>query len=400
MTMKNRLAIPQFRWRIALGVVQPSRGFTLVELLVSLGMFGVIMTVALSFLQVQNRGFRIGLDRMTVLQTMRYSLGVLEQDVQTAGTNVVAGQPEIVYAGPSMIAFNADYATRRRNDPFAVYYDPDVEPVAAFSVTKGRKFALPGTSFIYPDTTYAGGGTGRSPAETLVFFFGADTTTGRSDDFSLFRQVNDGDPQLVASNLLATSGEPFFRYYKESSAGVDSILPGFLPLFHSEPTHGSPSDTGAVALIDSIRAVRVTLTATNGKVGDQERTAVLTRLIRLPNVGFGTLETCGSPPILGGGISAALVTLDGAPAVNLTWGRATDEGGGENDVVRYVLYRRLASETSWDEPYLSIPAGETNYTYVDADVEPGESYLYALAAQDCTPTLSTLSSSVPVTIPN
>jgi len=371
-----------------------------VELLVSLTVFSVIMTISLGFLQVQNRGFRIGLERMAVLQTLRYSLGSLEQDIQTAGTNVVAGQPEIVYAGPNMIAFNADYVTRNRNDPFAVYYDPDVEPVAAFSVTKGRRFALPGTSFIYPDTTYAGGGTGRSPAETLIFFFDADTATGRADDFGLYRQANDGDPQLVASNLLATSGEPFFRYYKESNTGVDSILPALLPLFHSEPTHGGPSDTAAVALIDSIRAVRVTLTATNGKEGDRERTALLTRLIRLPNVGFGTLETCGSPPLLGGGIAAVVVTVEGAPAVSLSWGKATDEGGGENDVVRYVIYRRLATEAGFDEPFLSIPAGEASYTYVDADVDPGEGYAYALAAQDCTPTLSSMSSSTSVNIPS
>jgi prepilin-type N-terminal cleavage/methylation domain-containing protein len=377
-----------------------SRGFTLIELLVSLIVFGVVMTVALSFLQVQTKGFRIGLDHMASLQTLRYSLGTLEQDIQTAGTNVVAGQPELVYAGPNMMAFNADYATRRRNDPFAVYYDPNVEPRASFSATKGQQFTLPGTSFIYPDTTYAGGGTGRSPAETLVFFFTPDTTTARTDDFALYRQANDTDPQLVSTNLLATENEPFFRYYKESSVGVDSILPGFLPLFHSAPTHGSPADTGAMALIDSIRAVRVTLTATNGKEGDAEERALLTRIIRMPNVGFGTLETCGSTPLLGGGISASLVTVDGSPAVLLTWGKATDEGGGENDVVRYVLYRRLASEAAFDEPYLSIPAGETNYTYVDGDVEAGEGYVYALAAQDCTPTLSALSSSISVTVPN
>lgn len=370
------------------------------ELLISMVVFSVIMTVSLAFLRAQNQGFRLGLDRMSTIQTLRYALGVLETDIQTAGTNVVAGQPEMVFAGQDMIAFNADYVTRQKNDPFAVYYDPDVEPVAAFSVTKGRQFTLPGTSFTYPDTTYAGGGTGRSPAETIVFFFSADTTTQRSDDYALYRQVNDGDPQLVASNLLATSGEPFFRYFRDTDSGVDSLSPDTLPLFHSLPTHGSPADTGVVALIDSIRAVRVTLTATNGREGEEERTTFLTRLIPLPNVGFGTLETCGSPPILGGGLTATVVTASGAPAVKLDWGRATDEGGGEGDVVRYVLYRRLSTESAYDEPYLSIPAGETNYTYTDADVEPGESYLYALAAQDCTPTLSSLSSSVSVAIPN
>ncbi len=377
-----------------------SGGFTMMELMVSLLVFGVVMTISLSFLQVQNRGFRLGLDHMSVLQTLRYSLGALEQDIQTAGTNVAPGQPEVVYAGANVFAFNADYATRRRDDPFAVFYDPDLELLASYSVTKGRKFAIPTTSFLYPDTTYPGGAGGRSPAETITFFFVPDTTTARSDDYALYRQVNDDDPQVVSRSLLATSGVPFFRYYRTSESNVDSISNGLLPLRHTQTIHGSPGDTGVVALVDSIRAVRVTLTATNGKTGELERTAVLTRIIRMPNLGFGVLETCGSPPILGTGLAATVVTVDGAPAVSLTWGRSTDEGGGENDVVRYVLYRRAAGATGWDEPYLSIPAGETGYTYTDADVAPGESYEYALAAQDCTPTLSSISSAVSVSIPS
>jgi len=164
--------------------------------------------------------------------------------------------------------------------------------------------------------------------------------------------------------------------------------------------HGSPADTGSAAQIDSIRAIRFNLKATNGKDGTDERTAQLTRLVLLPNVGFGTLETCGSRPILGTSISADVVTVDGAPAVDLSWGRSTDEAGGEADVVRYVLYRREAGFSDWGEPYLSIPAGETTYTYQDADVEPGTTYEYSVAAQDCTPTLSSRSSAVSATIPS
>ncbi len=389
--------------REASGYVAPSsrsrQGFTIIELLVSMLVFGIIMTISLSFLQVQNRGFRIGLDHMSVIQTVRYALGILETDIQTAGTNLGAGQPEIVYADDDVITFNADYVTSRANDPFAVFYDPDVESSASISVPRTRRFTIPLTSFTYPDSTYLSGSS-RSAAETLTFFFTPDTTTARSDDYALYRQVNNLAPQLVASDLLQAGSEPFFRYYKYSENAIDSILAGTLPIYHSVAMHGSPADTGVVALVDSIRAVRVTLTATNGRTGDQERTATLTRLIRLPNVGFGTLETCGSPPILGGNLSATVVSVDGAPGVSLAWAKATDEGGGENDVVRYVLYRRLATESDYEEPYLSIPAGDANYTYVDMDVEAGEQYLYALAAQDCTPTLSSLSTSVGATIPN
>jgi hypothetical protein len=153
--------------------------------------------------------------------------------------------------------------------------------------------------------------------------------------------------------------------------------------------------------VDSIRAVRVTVAATNGKEGDLERISRLTRIIRMPNMGFDMLEICGSPPILGSGLTATLgQAATGEPIVTLTWAKATDEAAGENDIVRYVIWRREPGITEWEEPYLSIPAGEASYTYNDADLVPGKTYRYALATQDCTPTLSPLTASGNVTIPN
>ena len=53
----------------------------------------------------------------------------------------------------------------------------------------------------------------------------------------------------------------------------------------------------------------------------------------------------------------------------------------------------------WEEPYLSIPAGEDAYIYRDEDLVVGETYEYGLAAQDCTPTLSNMTAAPPVVIP-
>ena len=86
--------------------------------------------------------------------------------------------------------------------------------------------------------------------------------------------------------------------------------------------------------------------------------------------------------------------------MDLTWGTLTDEQGGENDVVRYVIWRRDSPTGDWGEPYLSIPAGESNYFYQDAALGPGVTYQYGMSAQDCTPTLSNMSPSATVTIPN
>ena len=361
-------------------------GFTLIELMVSLLIFGFIMTAALSFLSIQNKGFRTGMDRMSSLQTLRYVLQSLETDVQTAGINMVSGQPELVVADDDVLAFNADYASNIENDFFAVYYDPDAP---AGQVTALRTaITIPQTTFQYPDTAYVTGGGARAPAELLIFYFTPDTSTSRTDDFALIRKVNSADPETVARNVLRTGSEPFFRYFKESEVALDSISPSSLPLYHRPLIHLGAADTGQVALIDSIRAVRVSVTATNGKEGELERTAELTRIIRMPNVGFGTLETCGGPPILGVAISSAVVDLGGGDyAVDLTWNQAVDEAAGEQDVVRYVIYRRAPAD-SWGDPYLSIPSGSASYSYQDAAVQVGDNWVYGLAAQDCTPRLS------------
>ena len=85
--------------------------------------------------------------------------------------------------------------------------------------------------------------------------------------------------------------------------------------------------------------------------------------------------------------------------MNLSWGRAVDEGGGENDVTRYVIWRRPTAVADWGDPYLSIPGGQSSYTYQDQAVSSGDQLIYALAAQDCTPLLSGIATSSAVNVP-
>ena len=57
---------------------------------------------------------------------------------------------------------------------------------------------------------------------------------------------------------------------------------GWLPLRHSSPMHGAAGDTAAAARVDSLRGVRVTVRASNGLNGSQERTRDLSRFVRFP----------------------------------------------------------------------------------------------------------------------
>ena len=153
-------------------------------------------------------------------------------------------------------------------------------------------------------------------------------------------------------------------------------------------------------MVDSIRGVRVTFASTNGRGGGEERISEISRIVRMPNVGLGGSDVCGGPPTLGAGLSASLgVTGTGETVVELKWERSPEDGEGENDVIRYVVWRRPAGSGDWGTPYLSIPAGKERYLYRDADLVMGEAYQYAIAAQDCTPTLSAMAVARPITVP-
>ena len=83
------------------------------------------------------------------------------------------------------------------------------------------------------------------------------------------------------------------------------------------------------------------------------------------------------------------------PAVKITWSKATDESGGEKDVERYIIWRRLSTNPDWGDPFVEIPSGTATYSYTDATVQGGGlySYYYALAAEDCTPSMSSMTQS-------
>lgn len=378
------------------------RGMTLIEVIIALLIYGVVLAGALGFLSVQNKAFHRGLDRMTALQASRYALQTMSTDLVTLGTNLVANQPALVYAGEDVIVFNADYASNVENDVFASYIDPDA-PTGQVTAMRSRE-RLPNTGVNYPDSVYRTPAQTASPGETLMFWFAVDSTTTRSDDFVLYRKVNNADPEVVTRNVLESESAPFFRYLRKkdfasAASIIDSIPDSQLPVRHWFPMHGLPADTGSSALADSIRAVRVSFRTSNGIVGDQERISEVSRIITFPNAGLGTFSTCGDEPILGQPIGVKNVNQgSGDWAIQLDWLPATDETQGELDVVRYVIYRQSAIITSdWGDPYLSIPAGQTSYTYVDQAVESGELYQYALSAQDCTPSLSDLERSSLIT---
>jgi prepilin-type N-terminal cleavage/methylation domain-containing protein len=368
-------------------------GFTLIELLVSMTIFGALMTLTLGVLNQQVRTFYNGSAQMDATQHLRFSMSALEKDLPTAGSGVPATQPFLIYADTHVVAFNADYASNLVSDPFAIYVDTTAPNLQVTSLTFARRITLPRTTFQYPDTTYRVG-MAPSPAETIIFYFEPDTATARTDDYVFRRQVNDQAPELLARNILRPAVGPFFRYHRLRTPSVgpvvlDSVPSGWLPLRHLRPIHLSPADTGTFARIDSVRAVQVEFRTTDDRPANQQRVFQVRRTISLPNANMLARKTCGDEPLNTSMAFSAIDTIyNAAPAVRLKWSPSVDETAGELDVNRYILWKSQSLPVGTGDPFLNIPSGSAPpYIYIDQSVAPG-TYYYAIAAQDCTPSVS------------
>jgi len=382
-------------------VRRTERGMTLIELLLALFVFSFVMAGALAFLRAQSQSFTLGKQRVGMYQNFRYALNVLEKDLRTAGAGTTAQQPQIIYAGTNVVAFNANYWTNTPGDVVAVYYNPDAPDSAVQGMLTSGRITIPLTAYQYPETSYITGGVD-SPAETIIFYF--EPESSNAGDYVLMRKVNNTTAEVVSRYLQPTAGVNFFQYYEMNqppnvTPSLTLVPTAQLPLIHSVALHLSPADTGTAARIDSITSIRVNFTVTNGETGGQQRTQQISRIIRLPNVGLVNQAFCGNPPVLGVTPAALATTQAGQPAVQVTWAPATDDAGGQKTVEQYVVWRRTTTDTSWGDPYVNVPAGQASYTYMDLNVAHGTSYYYNLAAEDCTPSLSTTATSNLVAVP-
>jgi len=70
------------RWRLP----QPNRrGLTLVELMITISIFGIIMAVVFSFMTQANRSYSDSRDRAQYQQSMRATMSLIAQELRSAG---------------------------------------------------------------------------------------------------------------------------------------------------------------------------------------------------------------------------------------------------------------------------------------------------------------------------
>jgi len=383
------------------------RGMTLIEMLVALTVFSIVMAGALGFMNRQSRSFDKSAVDMGMLQNLSFAGELMEQEFRLAGANVPFKEPAVVYAGANAFIFNADYASST-DSLYAVYFNPGLPAGQVSALTSSQKFALSGTSpsFSYPDSNYYADGstTINSPAETINWYFTPDTSTTDASDYALMRQINNATPEVVVRNVLPTSGRNFFRYYYRripvsgsTSSSLDTVPTAWMPVKHNLAIHGEPGDTAANARSDSLAMIEVSFTVSNGQTGTNQRTRAINFMVPMPNVQTKRVTTCGDAPLFGQSVAAAWTvnSLVSPPETTmvLSWNRAIDETAGELDVQNYIVWRRLNGATTWGEPIATVPAGDPTPDYDDPTVHPnvGQTWQYAVAAQDCTPSYSTQS---------
>jgi hypothetical protein len=358
------------------------------------------MSAAIWFFRGVSKAVSGTADRMDAMQNLRYGISTLDRELRNAGAGTTGSQPTLVYISPTVVVFNADIVANYAGSPTAVNYDPDVSANAVSAPTTSQKFLIPGTSILYPDSTYRTTGGDLSPAETLTYWVTPDSTPGATGLYLLMRQVNNNAPDVVARNLMPFPGQPFFSWLQTDTSGnLFTVATANLPMRHSVPIHGALGDTGVASRIDSIRAVQVSFYASNGLTGTQQVIRALATTIRIPNAGLATQRSCGDQPLFGKTVAATFTGTDTVPVISVSWSPATDETGGQQDVEKYLVYRRTAAGT-FAGALNEVAAGQSSYTFKDGAVLNDSTYYYQVTAVDCTPLESTPSASGAVTVPH
>jgi type II secretory pathway pseudopilin PulG len=382
------------------------RGFTIAEVAISLMILLVITGAAVQFLRKQTGLVTRETARMDAMQNAQFSAAQIERELREAGAGVADMQPIIVQADSEAMTFNANMVSIDTGDVRAVYQIRDADTNSARAMFKSERMALPNSGPLkyYPDTTYLAATGIQSGAETISYYLRPDSTTTRTDDYLLFRRVNALAATLVARSIVKMPSRdtmPFFTYYKSDTLNrLTPIARNTLPLYHGI-IHGAVNDTGRFARTDSIRAVRVHfLTAARDPRTNADALRTVETMVRVMNSGLLDRTSCGQPPYPGGTPAVVTNTFGNTPKATVTWTKSTDDNAGEKDIERYAIFRRVSTATVFGDPISSIPGRlAATYTFVDNAVVQGQTYVYGIAAQDCTPSLSSVVSSVAVTIP-
>jgi prepilin-type N-terminal cleavage/methylation domain-containing protein len=372
------------------------RAFTLVELIIALAMTSLIGAVAVPFVVKLLRGMGGTAGVLDAQQSVSTALDFVDHDLRMAGVGAGINQPALVEANVKAVTFNADVvANDTTGEETASYYDPSVPESLAVALVKADKITLPLAAVNYPDSTYWQSAGNVSNAETISFYLAADTSSGAATNtLALWRRVNTGPVTLLARGLDTSSKFQYFvpatYLVPADSTHYDSVLTTQVPVYWGYGTGGLLTHSDSV--LSNIDQVSVQLKAVYvDRYGGRHYRSV-SEMIPITNSGLSGISGCGSAPT---GPASFAATAGTNNTVKVTW---TPPTGGESAhlVQNYVVYQRgpytTVQPTLWSA-ILNIAAnGSATYTQKLPGLHgSGSKYDFAIATQNCTPSLSTLS---------
>jgi hypothetical protein len=103
-------------------------------------------------------------------------------------------------------------------------------------------------------------------------------------------------------------------------------------------------------------------------------------------------SVCGDKPIAVPNAIAVRTPNNGTPTkVTIFWNKSLDQDAGEKDVERYMVFKKLAVSADWGNPIADLAASQDVYSLDDTTL-PGGDWVYAVVAQDCSPSNSAATS--------
>ena len=366
---------------------RPRPGFSLVEITVAMALTLAVFAITLPFVRAQTRALGASAGRLDADQLARYAQRAIDRDLRSA--SAVAGQPLLVLAAPMAIAFNANLLAVDTIDPGAVDIDASAPTTLADSWRLANAATLALTSRTYPTQDYLDGDGTISRIETISYFLRADTISGRSDIYVLFRRVNARDSVELVRGLHVPADSAFFSYFRPVGGTLTRIAASRLPLYWDSVAVDSVSSVG-------IRAAGYFKDRTTG--AETIRTVNWTTVI--PNARGRVGLTCGAAPTAPSAYTPLKVTATPPYRVQLTWNASSDDNANALDVLRYIVeWRVQGSGNSW-QALATVPATRSaTYAWTHANPRVIGDYEYGVRAVDCGGLASTQVVSAAVTLP-
>lgn len=374
-------------------------GFTLIEMMMAVLLTMLVFAVTIPFFRSQTNALDGGAGRLDAMQNARFAQSTIDRELRLAGG--AAGQPIIVQAAPFAVTFNVDLVTTQTSDPDATYYNPNADTLAVESWLPARAKTLPTSAVTYPTVEYFDGNGFQSHAETISYFLYPDSSSGRTDLYTLYRRVNDRDSTVIAHSLwIPADTNYFFQYSRTDSAGnIKSIPQATLPIYWN--TAGDWAD--------SLRIVQMRI---SGLYHDVKKNLDITRTVyqstRLLNAGMLKQNICGSNPLPAGTVTATQLDSTGATwfsgdanpltEVQVVFNASPEETAGLKDISSYVVERTLQGTTNWQVLGNQPAYGQVSYTFNDFTIQTG-TWIYGAVAVNCSPSYSTVSQASAVTNP-